>query len=886
MRALGLFPIAALVATGLAGCDLTIGTPPRAHPATHASPSPVAVAVEVATRPNPGAGLITDLGSGLTGVVRAPATLLTDAGGSIVANHGAGIVANNGGGVIANNGGGIVSNDGGSPVGKTSRRLLAIDEPAVAGLLVTVIDAGGKPVLDAGGKPLATTTDATGHYRFKDFKPPHNVLLSVDLHAKGSLLAIAPKDATSSDLDLVSTLTTGYILDQYVKPQQADPTTTLDKLPAEVEATTRAKAATALAADGSVPPRLTPADIDPAMDALRHHSQDLDQQLDTVKKLLVAAGQSDLGSGRLGTDVTLGDIHGLVLAPDGSLYLAETDANRVWKLLPDGHIVTAIGSGAPATTSVDGLSGPDAGIVTPIGLAIDAAGRLLVVENTDNTVSGGINNASIQGSFSRVTRLGTDGKVEQLWSSTDRAAVAAYAGPGDEVRVLVADVTGEGLTDVAEPAELLAIGADRKPRQLHAFTAAESIQLSTIHSWGVDAAGRLLATAMLDVAATDPLDGILALDPTTFAVSTVVSAKEGDGHGYMVDPTGDVLDYFNGQLARWQPTGDAPGVLPPSMPPDAIVEDALLTPDAGAYAVFPDGVYHVTGGKLVKRIGASSSTTQHNAGDVSLQQLTGLAAAPGGGIYVADKQLYKLSPGGKLAPTGLNVALGDHPGPFHTDASGTIFLCDVAGLQVQGVSRVDPTGQLVQVLNVPDGVDFTDFAVAADGTLAFAGNDSAMPEQGASPRVYAVGPDGTPKQLFSFAVPGQDATPDLAFAPDGSLYVVGGGQLRRWTAKAGVTVVKADPRFVNDGTFNAAGIAVDARGRLYIPSETANTIVQYDPSADTFKTVAGKGGTHFTGTGVDDSILNPHFVAFDAAGNLYFADIGHKQVKRIPANEL
>ncbi|MNS41988.1 hypothetical protein D3C72_743570 [compost metagenome] len=69
-------------------------------------------------------------------------------------------------------------------------------------------------------------------------------------------------------------------------------------------------------------------------------------------------------------------------------------------------------------------------------------------------------------------------------------------------------------------------------------------------------------------------------------------------------------------------------------------------------------------------------------------------------------------------------------------------------------------------------------------------------------------------------------------------------------------------------------------------TSSGNKVHRYDPTAGVFKVIAGVGGTHFNGAGVDNSLDAPGYPAFDTEGNLYIADTGHRQIKRIPAGQL
>jgi hypothetical protein len=50
--------------------------------------------------------------------------------------------------------------------------------------------------------------------------------------------------------------------------------------------------------------------------------------------------------------------------------------------------------------------------------------------------------------------------------------------------------------------------------------------------------------------------------------------------------------------------------------------------------------------------------------------------------------------------------------------------------------------------------------------------------------------------------------------------------------------------------------------------------------------VAGEGAPLLAGSGLDDSLSGPRYPTFGPQGDLYLADIWHRQVKRIPAASL
>ena len=75
---------------------------------------------------------------------------------------------------------------------------------------------------------------------------------------------------------------------------------------------------------------------------------------------------------------------GVALDATGNLYIADYGNARVRKVDTDGNITTVVGSGI-ATFGADGGAATAAG-VSPIGIAIDNAGNLLIADSLNNRV--------------------------------------------------------------------------------------------------------------------------------------------------------------------------------------------------------------------------------------------------------------------------------------------------------------------------------------------------------------------------------------------------------------------------------------------------------------------------------------------------------------------
>jgi glucose/arabinose dehydrogenase len=69
---------------------------------------------------------------------------------------------------------------------------------------------------------------------------------------------------------------------------------------------------------------------------------------------------------------------GLALAPDGTLFVADTGNNAIRRVAPDGSVTTIAGGGIAG--DADGM-GREARFNGPIGVAVDRKGRVLVADS-------------------------------------------------------------------------------------------------------------------------------------------------------------------------------------------------------------------------------------------------------------------------------------------------------------------------------------------------------------------------------------------------------------------------------------------------------------------------------------------------------------------------
>ncbi|MDB5099053.1 MAG: repeat containing protein [Cyanobacteria bacterium RYN_339] len=855
-RSILAFALAVLVA----GCKVSTPslakvTKPSAAPAVLATAAPPVVGAGIVT--DNGSGVIANNSAGLAGTVKAPASLLSDVGSGLVTDNGSGIVANHGAGLVGNNAG--------------NYRLAAIAQVPVKGARVRLLDAAGQPVVGADGKPLEATTDATGAYRFEAVLPARNLVVAVELAGgKGTLEAIAPPAAKDrqADLDLVSTLTSAYILESYVKGQ-ADPGQTLDKLPADVEAATRVKAAAALEGANVPPPAsLTPAAVVAAVDGLRKADPAFDSQLEVVKKLLVAVGQSDLGAGRPAKEVRLRAIRNVLAAPAGGAYFTCPSDHRVWRLLPDGTLATAAGTGtAREDGAIDGVAGVDAPLVKPFGLALDAAGRLLILEHL--------------AAGDRLSRLGKDGKLQQLW--TGKGLLAAVPLVGDQVKLLLADLTW------VQPQK------DGAPKLLGTLDATKFADLAKATAFGVDAQGRVTLGVPGDAARAFLLDAT-GLDGTVVTEGDngiEHLAVEAGGRLIASVKTGDIRSLVVQDAVGTRTT--LVGTLPAGTFFDAL-QGAALAPDGHALVVQRGTLICASSASGLDRVAGLQAPPSGDARDVAIDTPNGMAVGPGGELYMCDKTtqlILRIDPDQKtsvLSGTGVAGLAGDGgpavqaqqnlPRAIRIDGAGNLYV--LQGGVGETVRKI-AGGVITTAFKSADHLYIRDLSVTPDGKayLALKGHNDGPCS------VIRMAPDGTTTTILA---PSKDILGAvIGVAPDGACWLLIGAPgkrtLVRWTDAGGQQVIKEDLRFAANYPNDSNGLAIDAKGRVIMTLWAVHQVLVYDPATDTLTQVAGVGGTHFNGDGVDDGIEAPRYPTIGPKGELFFSDTHHHQVKRIPAGE-
>ncbi|MCC7537181.1 MAG: hypothetical protein IT379_13245 [Deltaproteobacteria bacterium] len=169
-------------------------------------------------------------------------------------------------------------------------------------------------------------------------------------------------------------------------------------------------------------------------------------------------GISDDGGPAIGSG--LHTLEQIVVAPDGTIYLAESFRHRVRRVRPDGILETVAGTGV-AGFSGDGGPATSAQLSSPQGLALAPDGTLYVAD-TDNQ---------------RVRRIDVNGVITTI--AGDGTALDAAAEPGIDLEELTLDrprrlaIARDGSLLVATRTAVQRIGADGIVRNIAGCQAAD-----------------------------------------------------------------------------------------------------------------------------------------------------------------------------------------------------------------------------------------------------------------------------------------------------------------------------------------------------------------------------------------------------------------------------
>jgi secreted PhoX family phosphatase len=315
------------------------------------------------------------------------------------------------------------------------------------------------------------------------------------------------------------------------------------------------------------------------------------------------------------------------------------------------------------------------------------------------------------------------------------------------------------------------------------------------------------------------------------------------------------------------------------------------------------------------------------SGSASFNHPTGLALDAAGNVYVADSfsnLIRKIDASGKvttLAGTGdagfLNGKVGDagttelnQPSALALDDAGIIDIADTSNNRIRrldGGTLTTVSGNgffgFVNDAGVAEYAEPDGIAIDGAGNIYVADQfNNCVREIGAGGAVstFAGIIDGGPGFVDGAALTGQLAQPSaLAFDTTGNLWVAdtGNNSLRRIDSQGNLTTVAGNGDAGDmDGTGGPSGsaaldapmgVALDVQGDVYV-ADTGNNQVRKVDAAGNVTTLAGSGLAAFAdGPASVAAFSFPTGLAVDASGRVYVGDSNNNRIRVIscPASQ-
>jgi YD repeat-containing protein len=601
------------------------------------------------------------------------------------------------------------------------------------------------------------------------------------------------------------------------------------------------------------------------------------------------------GDGGPAIAATFDSVWGLALGPDGSLYVADSDGDRIRRIGPDGIISAVAGNGA-VRYSGDGAPALNAAFNEPASTAIGPDGTLYIADSDNH----------------RIRRVGLDGRVSTV-AGTGTAGAAGDGGPASlaelnrprslsfapDGSLYIADTANHRIRKI-DPSGIIGTvaGTGTSGQSGDGGPAAEA-QLNSPEVVRVDSSGGLYI-------ADTGSSRVRRIDPA--GVISTVAGTGTAGFG------GDGAPAIAAQLSR--PKGLALGA-----------DGTLYISDTENHrirAVNGQGTISTVAGTGVWGYGGDGGAA--TAAWLGLPR--GIDLGADGSLYIADSsnvRVRKVSGEGTIstvAGTGLKAYYGYGDGGAATAArmripasvtvlaDGTFYISDPEDGRIRQVSPAgiittaagnseyrfggDDGPALSASFNFPQGM-----AVGPDGSVYIADTWNNC--------VRRVSPDGVVTRFAGSLFPegmGGDGGPatesplylphGLALAGDGSLYITesGGDRVRRvdpngvitTVAGTGVRGYSGDGGPATEARLNRPnGIVLGPDGSIYFIDESNVRVRKVDPEG-IITTVAGTGVEGFHGDGgeaTEAQMRWPYGLAMGPDGSLFVAELWNSCVRRI-----
>ncbi|PSK82237.1 NHL repeat-containing protein [Murinocardiopsis flavida] len=541
---------------------------------------------------------------------------------------------------------------------------------------------------------------------------------------------------------------------------------------------------------------------------------------------------------------------GIAVAPDDTVYVADTANHRVRAIDPDkGTVRTVAGSGPHENPWLDGAFKGDGGpadkarLSRPSDVAVGSDGTLYIAD---------------AGNY-RVRTVDPDsGKIETI-------AGVPHPGDGGSGFFPEPDTDDDGVpaTETFVEPEGIDVGADGTVF----FTENDKDRVRAVDPDNgkirtVAGSAGLKSAGAVDVGE----DGMVYVsDPEAFKVVAMDADSKNAADG---------VEAIAGSGSR-EYSGDGG---PPT--------DAGLTP--GGIALAGDHTLHVVDSGRIRTVApAAKKRGAARAPDADI------ITVAGGGTTTLDDSW---SPFGTIGARDLSI---ENPTRLDVGPDGVVTFDDAGNDRVAAVDPAAGTvgtvagGGDVQQSDVTDsGIDPGDaaflnpvaVAVAPDGTRYITGEDA---------RLFSLDADGDTLAPYAEGAGAYEPkTADVAVGPNGDVYFTDGpdDRIRVVRKKGGKAATVAEsspgsgPSAALFGPQNVEHIAVGADGTVYYSDPAGSRVRAVDPGDGSVRIVAGNGRPGFSGDGrsaLSAALAMPKGLDVGEDGTLYIADSGNNRIRAV-----
>jgi sugar lactone lactonase YvrE len=583
------------------------------------------------------------------------------------------------------------------------------------------------------------------------------------------------------------------------------------------------------------------------------------------------AGSSRGYEDRQGTNAKFYDPTGIAVDAAGNVYISDLLIQRIRKIDPAGLVSTLAGS---SEGYVDG-QGTDALFYNPSGLAVDASGKVVVVDVGNNRIrvitepsvitgyvwSNGSTTASLSaiesGSYSVRTisngcTSGTSAPVVVTVNSPSMPSITA-GGP--------TTFCPGGSVTLSAPAGFSYLWSNNATTQSINVTAAGSYTVRTIASGCTSAAS---AATVVTLTSPPSTPSITAGGPTTFCPGGSVTLSAPAGFSYL---------WSNNETTQ-----------------------SINVTTAGGYSVrtVASGCTSATSAVTVVIISSPPSTPTIIAGGPT-NFCTGGSVTLSVATQNAMVSTLAGSSAGFANGQGTN-AMFDAPRGVALDAAGNVYVSDALNHLIR---KIDPTGLVSTFAGSTQGSAdgqgvAAQFNSPRDVAIDAAGNVYVVDQN--NHRIRKIDPTGLVSTLAGSSsgnsngqgVAAKFSTPTgLALDAAGNVYVAENHRIRKIDPTGLVSTLAGSSIGFADGQGTAAsfnfptGIAVDVAGNVYVGDQGNHRIRKISPTG-LVSTLAGSSTSGFVdGPGVIARFNAPSGLSVDAAGNIYVADFYNHRIRKV-----